>query len=47
MTLGRWVAYCAYPTAAWRRLSRGGRLVLWSTYFGASYLLTLVALLVA
>jgi hypothetical protein len=47
MTLGRWLAYCAYPTAAWRRLPRVGRLLLLSSYFGASYLLTLMALLVA
>jgi hypothetical protein len=46
MAFGRCLAYCAHPTAAWRRLSRGGRILLLSAYFGASYLLTLVALLV-
>jgi hypothetical protein len=46
MSVGRCLAYCAHPAAAWRRLSGGGRVLLLSAYFGASYLLTLVALLV-
>lgn len=47
MALGRGLAYCAQPAAAWRRLSGSGRLMLLLAYFGASYLLTLSALLMA
>ena len=46
MAIGRYAAYCAYPAAAWRRLSKGGRVLLVTAYFGGSYLLTLMALLV-
>ena len=47
MALGRSLAYCAHPAAAWRRLSGGGRVLLVAAYFGASYLVTFVGLLVA
>lgn len=46
MALGRSLAYCAHPAAAWRRLSNGGRLLLVVAYFGASYVVTFAALLV-
>lgn len=45
LALGRCLAYCAYPTAAWRRLSKAGRVLLMAAYFGMSYLLTLATLL--
>ncbi len=45
--LGRFLAYCAHPKLAWRRLSRRGRVAVIATYFGAAYVLTLTALLVA
>ena len=43
--VGRGLAYCVHPAAAWRRLSRSGRMLLLAAYFSASYLLTFVALL--
>lgn len=46
MTLGRSLAFCTHPGAAWRRLSSGGRLLLLTAYFSASYVLTLAGLLV-
>lgn len=46
VAIGRGLAYCVYPLAAWRRLSGRGRILLLSTYFGASYLLTLTVLLI-
>jgi hypothetical protein len=45
MTLGRFLAYCAHPALAWRRLSKSDRTLLVAAYAGASYVLTLVALL--
>jgi hypothetical protein len=45
MVLGRCLAYCAHPAAAWRRLPRGGRILLLTTYFGTAYVLTFAALL--
>ncbi len=45
MTLGRFVAYCVHPAAAWRRLSKSDRTLLVAAYAGTSYVLTLVALL--
>lgn len=45
MALGRLLAYCAHPAAAWRRISKGDRTLVIAAYFGAGYVLTLVALL--
>jgi hypothetical protein len=44
VVLGRLLAYCVHPVAAWRRLSAADRTLLVVTYFGAGYLLTLLAL---
>lgn len=44
--LGRWLAFCVHPYAAWRRLPRKGRLLLVSSYFGAGYVTVLGLLLV-
>ena len=44
--LGRWLAFCVHPYAAWRRLPRTGRVLLVSTYFGAGYVSVLGFLLV-
>jgi hypothetical protein len=43
--LGRWLAFCVHPYSAWRRLSRSGRLLLVSSYFGAAYVIVLGLLL--
>ncbi len=44
--LGRTLAVCAHPAAAWRVLSRRGRAFVLGAYFTASYLAVLVTLLV-
>ena len=44
--LGRSLALCAHPSAAWRVLSRRGRALVLGAYFTASYLTVLVTLLV-
>jgi hypothetical protein len=43
---GRWLAFCAHPAAAWRRLPVSGRLLLAGSYALASYVAALTALLV-
>jgi hypothetical protein len=43
--VGRLLAVCMHPQAAWRRLPLSGRLVLAATYFGAAYVTVLGALL--
>jgi hypothetical protein len=43
--LGRGLAFCCHPCAAWRVLPRSRRLLLVGTYFAAAYLVTLLALL--
>lgn len=45
IALGRWLAFCAHPTAAWRLLPLHGRLLLAASYAGASYLVSLALLL--
>jgi hypothetical protein len=45
MSLGRFLAYCAHPAAAWRRVSTRGRAAILAAYAGAGYVVTLVALL--
>ena len=45
MCLGRLLAYCAHPFAAWRRVSNSDRALIVATYVGAGYVVTLTALL--
>jgi hypothetical protein len=45
--LGRGLACCRHPSAAWRVLSRPGRAGLLAAYFAAGYLVTLGLLIVA
>ena len=45
MALGRLLAYCAHPALAWRRVSTSDRALMIAAYAGASYLTTLVGLL--
>lgn len=47
LLLGRSVAFCLHPSAAWRVLSHSGRALMLAAYFGAGYLGVLVTLLVA
>jgi hypothetical protein len=42
---GRWLAFCAHPAAAWRRLPASGRLLLAGSYALLSYVTALTALL--
>jgi hypothetical protein len=42
--LGRSLAFCAHPYAAWRRLRIGGRALLVGAYFGAAYTVVLALL---
>lgn len=43
--VGRGLACCLHPTAAWRVLTRSGRALIVSAYAGAGFLLTLAGLL--
>jgi hypothetical protein len=45
--LGRAMAMCAHPYAAWRRLSRGGRSFLLAAYVMVGYVGTLMFLMFA
>ena len=45
--VGRSLAMCVHPYAAWRSHSRRGRLLVFVAYFGASYALVLGLLLVS
>jgi hypothetical protein len=42
--IGRWLAVCVHPVAAWRTNSRSMRLGCVSGYFAGSYILVLLAL---
>ena len=42
--LGRSVAFCVHPYAAWRRLPVRGRALLVGAYFGTAYTVVLVLL---
>ena len=42
--LGRWMAVCVHPEAAWRTQSRSMRLLCVSGYFVGSYVLVLLGL---
>jgi hypothetical protein len=46
IVIGRTLACCVHPSAAWRRNSRSGRALIVATYFAASYLAVLAVLLV-
>jgi hypothetical protein len=43
--LGRGLAFCVHPCAAWGRLTAGGRALLVFAYFGAGYGAVLALLL--
>jgi hypothetical protein len=45
IVIGRTLACCVHPSAAWRRLSGSGRALIVGTYFAASYLAVLAVLL--
>ena len=47
MVLGRFLAYCAHPALAWRRVSTADRALIVAAYAGAGYLFTLAILLAA
>jgi hypothetical protein len=42
--IGRWLAVCVHPVAAWRTNSRSLRLLCVSGYFAGGYILVLLAL---
>jgi hypothetical protein len=45
VVIGRTLACCLHPAAAWRRVSKPGKALIVSAYFVAGYLGVLVALL--
>ena len=45
LLIGRGLAFCAHPTAAWRILSMRGRAFVVAAYAGAAYVAVLGALL--
>ena len=45
IVIGRTLACCAHPAAAWRRLPASGRALIVGTYFAFSYLTVLAVLL--
>jgi hypothetical protein len=47
LLIGRALAYCAHPHAAWRRLTPHGRVLLVAAYFGGGYTAVMVALIVS
>jgi hypothetical protein len=44
VVIGRMLACCVHPTAAWRRLPASGRAMVIVTYFAASYVGVLTVL---
>jgi hypothetical protein len=44
LLIGRALAWCVHPTAAWRRLPARGRVLLVAAYVGASYTTVLTLL---
>ena len=46
VVLGRTLACCVHPYAAWRRLPASGRFVLIAAYAGVSYVAVLALLLI-
>ena len=45
IVIGRTLACCVHPAAAWRRLPASGKAVIIATYFAVSYLGVLALLL--
>jgi hypothetical protein len=45
IVIGRTLACCLHPAAAWRRVSGSGRALIVGAYFAASYLAVLAVLL--
>jgi hypothetical protein len=45
VVIGRTLACCVHPAAAWRRLPAAGRALIVGTYFAASYVGVLAVLL--
>jgi hypothetical protein len=47
IVIGRGLAYCAHPAAAWRRLRPAGRALLVGAYAAGSYVTVLTVLMLA
>jgi len=47
IALGRWLAFCAHPVAAWRLLPLPGRFLLMASYAGVSYTVSLAVMLLS
>lgn len=45
LVIGRWLAWCSHPVAAWRVLPASGRVLIIASYFASSYAGVLLALL--
>ena len=45
IALGRWLAFCVHPAAAWRILPTSGRCLLAASYAAGSFVASLSALL--
>ena len=45
MVIGRTLACCVHPAAAWRRVSGSGKALIVSAYFAVAYFGVLVALM--
>jgi hypothetical protein len=45
VVIGRWLAWCSHPVAAWRVLPTSGRALIVASYFVSSYAAVLLALL--
>jgi hypothetical protein len=37
LVIGRWLAWCSHPVAAWRVLPTSGRMLIIASYFVSSY----------
>jgi hypothetical protein len=46
IVIGRWLALCTHPRAAWRILPASGRVLVVASYVASSYAAVLLALLV-
>jgi len=45
LVIGRWLAWCSHPVAAWRVLPMSGRVLILASYFVSSYAAVLLALI--
>lgn len=45
LVIGRWLAWCSHPVAAWRVLPASGRTLILASYFASAYLAVLLSLL--